>query len=117
MKNLFLLLIIILLATACSQPSEKPANLLPKETMVRVMADMHFAEAKVKNMRVSTDSARHVFSIYELKIFDRWNISPEQYTQSYEYYLTRYDEMTAMQAALIDTLSRRQQQVSAKSAQ
>lgn len=111
MKNLFLLLLAVLLVTACSQEEEKPGNLLTKETMVRVLADMHIAEAKVKNLRVSTDSARQVYSIYELKIFDEWNITPEQYTQSYEYYLTRYDEMTAMQNALIDTLNRRQQRI------
>lgn len=114
MKNLFLLFIIMLLGTACSQSSEKPQNLLTKETMVRVMADMQFAEAKVKNMRVSTDSARQVYSIYELSIFDKWNISPGQYTQSYEYYLTKHDEMTAIHAALIDTLGRRQINASAK---
>lgn len=112
MKNLFLLLLAVLFITACSKEAEKPDKLLTKETMVRVLADMHVAEAKVKNMRVSTDSARQVYSIYELKIFDQWNITPEEYTRSYEYYLTSYDEMTAMQNALIDTLSRRQQKVS-----
>ncbi|WP_017731815.1 DUF4296 domain-containing protein [Nafulsella turpanensis] len=108
MKNLFLLLLVTLLTTACSNNADKPENVLSQETLVRVMADLQLAEAKVKNLRVSTDSARQLFSIYELQIFEEWNISPEQYTESYEYYLNEYDEMSDIHAALIDTLSRRQ---------
>ena len=109
MKNLFLLLLLILITTACTKNADKPENVLSQEEMVRIMADMQLAEAKVKNLRVSTDSARHLFSIYELQVFEEWGISPEQYKESYEYYLTQYDVMSDLHTALIDTLTRRQQ--------
>lgn len=112
MKNLFLLFAVVLvLFASCSSGSEKPENLLSKETMIQVMADMQLAEAKVKNIRVSTDSARHVYSIYELQILDAHGIDPEQYKSSYQYYLDSYDEMAEIHTALIDTLNQRQSQI------
>ena len=109
MKNLFLLLLVILITNACSENADKPENVLSQEEMVRIMADMQLAEAKVKNLRVSTDSARHLFSIYELQIFEEWGITAEQYKESYEFYLTDYELMSDLHTALIDTLTKRQQ--------
>ena len=108
MKNLFLLLSVILLTTACSENADKPENVLSEEELVRIMADMQLAEAKVKNLRVSTDSARQLFSIYELQIFEEWDVTAEQYKESYEYYLSNYELMSDIHTALIDTLSQRQ---------
>lgn len=109
MKNLFLLLPVILLTFACSENADKPENVLSQEEMVRIMADMQLAEAKVKNLRVSSDSARHLFSIYELQIFEEWGVTAEQYKESYEYYLSEYDIMSDLHTALIDTIAQRQQ--------
>ncbi len=112
MKNLFLLFAVVLVVlSACSSGPEKPKNLLSKETMIQVMADMQLAEAKVKNLRVSTDSARQVYSIYELQILSKRGIGPEQYKASYQYYLDSYDDMSKIHTALIDTLSQRQSQL------
>lgn len=106
-----MLLIAIFIIAGCSQEVDKPQNLLAKETMVAVMIDMQVAEAKVKNLRVSTDSARHLFSIYEMTIFDEKHITPEQYKESYEHYLNRYEDMQAIQKAVVDTLTNRKQQL------
>lgn len=111
MRKIFLLLSAVLLLAGCSREADKPQNLLAKETMVGLMVDMQIAEAKVKNLRVSTDSARHLFSIYELAMFHEKNISPEQYKASYEYYLNQYEEMKAIQKAVVDTLNQRQQRL------
>lgn len=112
MKNLFLLFaVVLIILSACSPGAKKPENLLSKETMIQVMADMQLAEAKVKNLRVSTDSARQVYSIYELHIFEKRGIEPEQYKESYQYYLSSYEEMRKIHTALIDTLNQRQSQI------
>lgn len=112
MKNLFLLFAVVLIVlSSCSSGSKKPENLLSKETMIQVMADMQLAEAKVKNLRVSTDSARQVYSIYELQILEEREIEPEQYKVSYQYYLNSYEEMQEIHTALIDTLNQRQSQI------
>lgn len=96
---------------ACSSKQERPEDLLSKVTMIQLMADMQLAEAKVKNLRVSTDSARQVYSLYEMQLFDKYGISPREYKTSYQYYLDSYDEMRELHTALIDTLNQRQAQI------
>ncbi len=112
MRNLFLLFTLVFLLLSCSEEGAKPDNLLPKETMVRVMADMQLAEAKVKNLHLSTDSTRKLYSLYELSIFEQYNVEPEQYRESFTWYLNNYKEMNEIHTALMDTLDRRQNQIS-----
>ena len=107
MKKIFLLLALVLIGMGCSKETEKPKNLLSKVTMVKVMADMNEAEAKIKNLRLSMDSSRQIYREYEKSIFEQYGISSEQYQKSYQFYLLNYKEMTDIHNAVIDTLDRR----------
>ena len=111
MRKLFLLLIALAIVFGCSRKGKKPDNLLPKETMVRVLADMQLAEAKVKNLHLPLDSTRKLYAMYELSIFEKYNVDAQQYLDSYKYYLESYNEMQAINNALIDTLNQRQNQI------
>lgn len=107
MKKIFLLLTLVLFALACTKETKKPKNVLSKETMVKIMADMTLAEAKLKNLRLASDTSRKIYQEYEKSIFEKMNVSAEQYQESYQYYLLNFNEMSAMHAAVIDTLDRR----------
>ena len=111
MRKIFLLLPFLFLLLSCSKDGEKPDNLLPQETMVQAMVDMQVAEAKVKNLHLSADSTRKLYSLYELSIFEKYNISPAQYQESIHYYLNNYKQMTAIHTAVMDTLTKRQNQI------
>lgn len=108
MKKIFLLLAAIaLFFTACKKDNQRPEDLLPKEKMAVVMADMAEAEAKIKNLRLPVDSGRQIYRIYENTIFKNRGVTSERYKESYQYYLLNYKEMSAIHNAIIDTLSRR----------
>ena len=111
MNKIFLLLVLFLFTWGCSKETKKPENVLSKETMVKVMADMTLSEAKIKSLRLPADSSRALYREYERAIFIERNVSPEQYQESYQYYLMNYDDMAAIQAAVIDTLELRRQKV------
>lgn len=111
MNKIFLLFALLLSFQACTKETNKPENLLSKEKMVGIMADMTLAEAKIKNLRVSIDSSRQIYREYEKSIFIERDVSSEQYKESYRYYLLNYKEMASLHAAVIDTLNRRQQKV------
>ena len=111
MRKLFLLLSALVIVLGCSGDGKKPDNLLPKETMVRVLADMQIAEAKVKNLHLPLDSTRKLYALYELSIFEKYNVSSQEYLDSYKYYLENYNEMQAINNALLDTLNSRQNQI------
>ena len=109
MKKIFLLLAVFaLFFQSCKNNADKPKDLLPKKTMAGIMADMAVAEAKVKNLRLSVDSSRQIYRIYENNIFKERGISSERYKDSYQYYLLNYKEMASIHEAVIDTLTRRQ---------
>lgn len=107
MNRLFLCLLTFSIF-ACDNTLGPPKGVLPEKKMVSVLVDLQVAEAKVKNLRISSDSARHVFSLYELMIFDKQNVTPEKYLHSYEYYLDNHRLMSRVHQAVLDTLSARQ---------
>lgn len=76
-----------------------------------MLVDLQVAESKIKTLRISSDSARHVFSIYEVQIFDKHNVTQEDYLRSYEYYLDNHRLMSRVHQAVLDTLLARQQKV------
>jgi hypothetical protein len=110
MNRLFLCLL-VLCTFACDQTLGPPKNVLPEKKMVSIMADLHVAEAKVKALGVSQDSARSLFSIYEIQILDKHNVSPDKYLHSYQYYLDNHRLMTRVHQATLDTLIERQRKL------
>ncbi|WP_224996487.1 DUF4296 domain-containing protein [Cesiribacter sp. SM1] len=110
MNRLFLCLLLLCMF-ACDQTFGPPKDVLSEKTMISIMADLHVAEAKVKGLGVSQDSARNLFSIYEIQILDKHNVTPEKYLHSYQYYLDNHRLMTRVHQATLDTLIARQEKL------
>ena len=110
MKRLFLCLL-ALWVFACDNTLGTPSGIISEKKMVSILTELQVAESKVKNLRVSSDSARHIFSIYELKILNTHNVTPEEYLRSYEYYLENHRLMMRVHQAVLDTLMARQTKV------
>lgn len=110
MNRLFLCLL-ALTTFACDNTLGQPEGILPEKKMISMLVDLQVAESKIKTLRISSDSARHVFSIYEVQIFDKHNVSQEEYLRSYEYYLENHRLMSRVHQAVLDTLLARQQKV------
>ncbi len=112
MNKLFLYLLIFCMF-ACDNTMGPPKGILSERKMVDIMVDLLVAESQVKTLRVSSDSVRHLFNIYEVKIFDKHNVTSEKYLRSYEYYLENHRLMSRVHDATLDTLLNRQQKVEA----
>jgi hypothetical protein len=110
MKRLFLCLM-ALWFSSCDNTLGPPKGVLPERKMVSLLVELHLAEAKVKNLRVTTDSANQLYSLYELQILDTHNVSQEAYLHSYQFYLENHRLMTRVQEAVLDTLLQRQQKL------
>jgi hypothetical protein len=106
MKRLFLVFCLLM---GCARDQQLPPGILSQEKMIEIMADLHLAEAKIKSVRITTtDSARNLFAVYELAIFDKYNTDSAQFNQSKAYYLEHPALMQSLNTALLDTLNRRQ---------
>jgi hypothetical protein len=109
-RSLALLLAPLLLASpACQRPEEapKPADLLPKEQMIRLLADLHVLEARVENSRLPQDSARALYLARQKDLLWRYEVTDSTFQRSYRYYGVHGKDLHDIYGAVIDTLNLR----------
>ena len=107
MKKLYCILI-ALLVFACVQQEEPPENLISKDQMIKILIDIHIAEAIVNIMNVSKDSSMVMFNGLEQKIFDKYRMDKEQFHDSYNYYLHNINILDDIYTVVVDSLSMRE---------
>ena len=101
---------LLLALPACQRPEEipKPADLLPREKMVPLLADLHQLEAQVENSRLAPDSARALFLMQQKNLLWKREVSDSALQHSYRYYGTHAKDLPEIYQAVIDTLKDRQ---------
>ena len=105
-----LLSALLLTLAACQRPEEtpRPADLLPKERLISLLADVHQLEAQVENSRLSTDSARALFLAEQKKLLWQRKATDSSLQHSYRYYGSHGKDLPEIYQAVIDTLKERQ---------
>ena len=107
MKTIFLTALVIL--SACGVEKEVPQDLISTEDMVKLLTEIHILESKVKNLPIpTTDSAKVVYAHYEKMLFTEFNITKEQYENSFTYYVDNSDEFSEIYEAVVDSLMQRE---------
>lgn len=113
-RHLGLLLPALLLALpACQRPEEtpRPAELLPQDKMVQLIADLQVLEARVENSRLSSDSSRALYLAGQKDIFWRHEATDSTFQRSFRYYSIHGKDLDGIYEIVIDTLSRREQRL------
>lgn len=102
---------LLLALAACQRPEEapRPADLLPKERMVPLLADLQQLEAQVENSRLAPDSARALFLAEQKNLYWKRQVTSSVLQHSYRYYGAHGKDMPEIYQAVIDTLKARQQ--------
>ena len=105
-----LLPFLLLALAACQRPEEvpQPADLIPKERMVPLLADLQQLEAQVENSRLPTDSARALFLAEQKKMLWKRGANDSTLQRSYRYYGSHGKDLPEIYQAVIDTLKERQ---------
>jgi hypothetical protein len=95
---------------ACQTPETppEPAELVSKEKMIPLLADIHALEARVENSRLTPDSARALFVAQQKILLWRYEVSDSAFHRSYRYYSVHGKDLHDIYAAVIDTLTARQ---------
>lgn len=107
----FLLLVLVLFLSNC-KPKEisvdEPDRLIPEDTMVMILQDIHLAEARVNKLNVSaTDSTRLIFEVAEKKIYQKYHIDTTVYRQNYRYYVTDPERFGELYKKVVKDLEKR----------
>ncbi|SNR14054.1 DUF4296 domain-containing protein [Tenacibaculum jejuense] len=90
MKNIILFILCISLCLACTGNTiyKEPKNLIPRDSMVALLTDMHIAAAAkpVKNLDQKRDLN------YMQLVYDKYKIDSLRFEQSNIYYTSKIDE-------------------------
>ena len=89
-------------------PAASSADLLPKEKMVQLMADLQVLEARVENSRLSGDSSRALYLAQQKDVFWKHEVTDSTFQRSYRYYTIHGKDLDEIYGAAIDTLGRRE---------
>ena len=95
----------LVLLMACGSGTSVPDEVIQPEDMVPLLVNLHQAEAKVANLRISKDSAYEVMRHYELYIYEQTGISEEAYLQSQQWYLEHPRLFNDIYKNVVDSLS------------
>ncbi len=101
MKRIFLLLLIISFTSCGKSKTSKPANLIPKDTMVNLLFDMHLANRSRNIKNLQGDKKPNYFPL----IYQKYHIDSMQFKVSHAYYMKELPEYIAIYKKLEDSIS------------
>jgi len=108
-KKIFLV-VILPLALACKSAPDPPRDAIDAETMSKIIADIHLAEAKVSRLSFHEfDSTKAAFKYYEQKIFAKYKVDTAQYRKSYDFYAANPEYMTAIYDKAVKILEKKKE--------
>lgn len=102
-NHLILGLILFFTGYSCKNSLEnKPDNLVPKDKMIQILADIHRLEGHVNNMNIqNTDTLSFIYRKMESDIFKKHKIDTAAYFKSYKYYLVDPQEFTDLYGEVV----------------
>ena len=101
---------LLLVLPACQRPEEvpAPADLIAREKIVPLLADLHVLETQVENSRLPPDSAKALFREQQHALFWSRQITDSAFQRSYRYYSVHNKDLNELYQTVIDTLGLRE---------
>lgn len=107
MKRIYYLFIILgtFFTLSCSSGNK---DIIEKEKMAKVLADCYLADALIASKGVIDSAHYQEFSQkYYNDIFKKYNVTPVQFRESYNYYSTNFPEMKKIYEKVLNDLNSR----------
>ena len=111
-----LLLSTLLGLASCRTQAEEPVRpdwLLPEDSMVMILTDVHLAEGARSGTRVLGDSL-HRPSDYYKKVYEKYGIDAAQYDSIFSWYSAHAPLMNELYAHVLERLNRLEAQQQAR---
>lgn len=84
------------------------------EQVAVFLKDLYMLETKVKELKLSKDSAKVVFAYYEKNLLEQHNMSDSLYRESFKYYIDDIKGLTRIYEIIADSLSLEERLANAK---
>ena len=105
MKKVFLILAIFLCTYCSTKKAKNPKGLYSMEQVAVFLKDLYLLEQKVKELKLTNDSAKIVFAYYEAKLYEEHNMIDSLYRESFKYYMDDIKGLTRIYEIIADSLS------------
>ncbi len=97
------------LLSACVNPPEPPSGTLSKDKMVKILTEIHLAEAAAQQAGfLEADSTQVYYKYLEKKIFRKYKTDSTHYHDSYSFYTDHPKLLQEIYTIVVDTLAARQ---------
>ena len=111
------IVVILLLAVSCGdREGTPPPNLLSREKMVSMMAEMYVVEEKATRLELPSDSSKKVFDLLKTRLYAKTGVADTTFKRSFDYYMSRPQDMELIYTALVDTLNLKEQRATVRQA-
>ena len=81
-------------------------DILPKDSMILILTDMHLADADAQVRNLMLDSSRALLKSNYRIIFAHYRINQQRFKKSLNYYTQRPKELDEMYAQVVNNLSK-----------
>ena len=75
------------------------------EQVAGFLKDLYMLEAKVKDLKLPSDSSKVVFMHFEKKLFEKHNMNDSLYRESFKYFIDDIKGLTIIYEIIADSLS------------
>jgi hypothetical protein len=76
---------------------QQPDNLVSKDKMIAILAEIHMTEGKINNLNIqSSDTTQFIYRKMEAEIFKKNKVDTADYYKTYKYYLVNAEEFSDM---------------------
>jgi hypothetical protein len=106
----------LLLVLLISCKYEQPTGILSEKEMVHVLMEIYIDEEKISLAYIPYDSVTRISPLIRQRVLGRLNLSDSVFKASMDYYMAHPKVLDRIYAALIDSLSFREQQLPAPDA-
>lgn len=116
MKKLVVISLLILAGfVACDElPVEKPENLIAEKDMVKMLIDIHIAEATYNHMKYDSIVRNGSSSNFYYSILDKYQIPDSVFEKSFVFYLSTPKKFEKMYQDVMNQLSQTEQEYSGR---
>ena len=111
LSYLFSICLITCLLSSCTKKAEKiPADVIPKDTMVNVLMDIHIAEAGLKSVPQDTLNPQNIKTYYDA-IYKKYNTNDSVFNKSLKFYTDHPDLLENIYQKIIEEMSKKEAEV------
>ncbi len=106
MRSLIFVLFILLMPFSSCSPQKKTKKIIEKDKMVEVLVDCYLVETFIsrKFPEDGEEKQKNTQILYN-EVFEKYDITPEEFRESYAYYIAHHKEMKEIYEDVVAVLN------------